>query len=97
MVDTAVSSDQEQARLVPVIEGILAARPDAILSADTYKSATARTALAAGAEIINDVSGFCWDESIPAVCAKSACGVVVMHTRGRPDEWREQEKLPRMR
>lgn len=94
VVDAAVSADQEQARLLPVIEGILAARPDAILSADTYRSATARAALAAGVEIINDVSGFCWDESMPAVCAESACGVVLMNTRGRPDEWREQEKLP---
>jgi len=90
----AVSANEEQARLLPVIEGILAVRPDAILSADTYKSATARAALTAGAEIINDVSGFCWDETMPAVCAQSACGVVLMHTRGRPDEWREHEKLP---
>ena len=90
----AVSANEEQARVLPVIEGILAVRPDAILSADTYKSATARAALTAGAEIINDVSGFCWDETMPAVCAQSACGVVLMHTRGRPDEWREHEKLP---
>jgi dihydropteroate synthase len=90
----AVSSEEEQARLLPVIEGILQATPGAILSADTYKAATARAALAAGAEIINDVSGFCWDKTMPSVCAQSACGVVLMHTRGRPDEWREQEKLP---
>ena len=92
--DAAVTASEEQARLLPVIEGILKARPDAILSADTYKSATARAALAAGAEIINDVSGFCWDDAMPAVCAESSCGVVLMHTRGRPDEWREQNKLP---
>jgi dihydropteroate synthase len=90
----AVSADEEQARLLPVIEGILKARPDAVLSADTYKSATACAALAAGVEIINDVSGFCWDKTMPSICAQSACGVVLMHTRGRPDEWREQEKLP---
>ena len=80
----AVSADEEQARLLPVIEEILAARPDAILSADTYKSATALAALAAGAEIINDVSGFSWDEAMPSVCAQSACGVILMHTRGTP-------------
>ena len=90
----AVSTNEEQARLLPVIEGILAAMPGAILSADTYKSATARAALAAGVEIINDVSGFCWDKTMPSVCAQSACGVVLMHTRGRPDQWRAQEKLP---
>ena len=90
----AVSANEEQARLLPVIEGVLTARPDAILSADTYKSATARAALAAGAEVINDVSGFCWDKAMPVVCAQSACGVVLMHTRGRPDQWPAQEKLP---
>ena len=52
------SAEEEQARLLPVLEGILKARPEAMLSVDTYKAATARAALAAGAEIINDVSGF---------------------------------------
>jgi dihydropteroate synthase len=89
-----VSANEEQARLLPVIAGILKHRPDAILSADTYKSATARAALGAGVEIINDVSGFTWDKAMPGVCAEAACGVVLMHTRGRPDEWRAQAKLP---
>ncbi len=92
--EAAVSAEEEQARLLPVIERILKARPHAILSADTYKSATARAALAAGVEIINDVSGFTWDEAMPGVCAESGCGVVLMHTRGRPEEWRTQAKLP---
>jgi dihydropteroate synthase len=91
--EAAVSAEEEQARLLPVIEGILKHRPDAILSADTYKSVTARAALAAGVEIINDVSGFTWDEAMPRVCVESGCGVVLMHTRGRPDEWRAQAKL----
>jgi dihydropteroate synthase len=93
-VEAAVSAEQEQARLLPVIEGILKHRPDAIISADTYKSSTARAALAAGVEIINDVSGFTWDEAMPRICAESGCGVVLMHTRGRPEEWRTQAKLP---
>jgi dihydropteroate synthase len=92
--EAAVSAEEEQARLLPVIEGILKQRPDANLSADTYKSATARAVLAAGAEIINDVSGFTWDEEMPRICAESGCGVVLMHTRGRPEEWRTQAKLP---
>ena len=82
-----VSAEEEQARLLPVIQGILRARPDAILSIDTYKAATARAALAAGAEIINDVSGFTWDAEMAGVCAEAGCGVVLMHTRGRPEEW----------
>jgi len=91
---SAVSTEEEQARLLPVIEGILSARPDAILSVDTYKAATARAALQAGAEIVNDVSGFTWDAEMPAVCAALKAGVVVMHTRGRPDQWRTQPQLP---
>ena len=89
-----VSAEEEQRRLLPVIEGILHAAPGAVLSVDTYKSASARAALAAGAEIVNDVSGFTWDEGMPAACAESGCGVVLMHTRGRPDQWRAQAKLP---
>jgi dihydropteroate synthase len=87
LVAPAVSAEEEQARLLPVLEGILAARPDAVISVDTYKAATARAALAAGAEIVNDVSGFLWDAEMAPVCAESKCGVVLMHTRGRPDEW----------
>lgn len=90
----AVNADEEQARLLPVIEGVLAARPDAIVSVDTYKAATARAALEAGAEIVNDVSGFTWDEDIAGVCAQLKSGVVLMHTRGRPEEWRMQPQLP---
>ncbi len=93
-VEATVSAEEEQERLLPVIEGILKHRPDAILSADTYKGATAHAALAAGAEIINDVSGFTWDKAMPGICAETGCGVVLMHTRGRPEEWRAQAKLP---
>jgi len=89
----AVGAEEEQARLLPVIEGILTERPDAILSADTYKSATARAALDAGAEIVNDVSGFSWDKRMAGVCAAVGCGVILMHTRGRPDEWKTQPML----
>jgi len=89
-----VSAEEEQARLLPVLEGILRARPEAIVSVDTYKAATARAALAAGAEIVNDVSGFQWDSEIAAVCAEFKAGVVLMHTRGRPGEWRVQPQLP---
>ncbi|MGA9062353.1 MAG: dihydropteroate synthase [Terracidiphilus sp.] len=91
--DPAVSAEVEQARLLPVLEGILRARPGAILSVDTYKAETARAALEAGAEIVNDVSGFTWDPAMAAVCAEFGAGVVLAHTRGRPEEWREQPQL----
>ncbi|MGH9599151.1 MAG: dihydropteroate synthase [Terracidiphilus sp.] len=89
----AVSAEEERARLLPVLEGILRARPNAIVSVDTYKAETARAALAAGAEIVNDVSGFAWDAGLPAVCAEFGAGVVLTHARGRPEEWRAQPQL----
>jgi dihydropteroate synthase len=89
----AVSAAEEQARLLPVLMGILEARPDAIISVDTYKAETARAALACGAEIVNDVSGFGWDSGLASVCAEAGCGVVLMHARGRPEEWAGQLQL----
>ncbi len=91
--DAAVSADEEQRRLLPVLEKILKAEPRAVLSVDTYKAETARAALAAGVEIINDVSGLTWDPALAAVCAEAKAGVVLMHTRGRPAEWRTQPQL----
>lgn len=89
----AVSAEEEQARLLPVLEGVLKARPGAVISVDTYKGVTARAAIAAGAEIINDVSGFAWDPEMPGVCADGAAGVVLTQSRGRPEEWRSQPQL----
>jgi dihydropteroate synthase len=91
--DAAVSAAEEQARLLPVLEGILKRLPGAVVSVDTYKAETARAALKAGAQIVNDVSGFTWDSAIADVCAEFQAGVVLSHTRGRPDEWRAQPQL----
>jgi dihydropteroate synthase len=82
-----VGIPQEIDRVVPVLEGVLRYRPESILSVDTYKSPTAAAALRAGAEIVNDVSGFLWDQTMAKVCAAAKCGVVLMHTRGRPEDW----------
>lgn len=82
-----ISAEGEQARVLPVIEEILRERPDAVLSIDTFHAATALQAVQAGAEIVNDVSGFTWDGEMAAACAGLGCGVVLMHTRGRPHEW----------
>ena len=89
-----MSAAEEQERLLPVLRGILDARPEAVVSIDTYKAETARAGLAAGAEIVNDVSGFLWDSGLAGVCAEAGCGVVLMHTRGRPEEWKGQAQLP---
>ena len=64
-----VGIQEEIDRVLPVLEGVLRHRPESILSIDTYKSATAAAALHAGAEIVNDVSGFSgmrpWPRSAP--------------------------------
>jgi len=78
---------EEINRVLPVLKGILRHHPEAILSIDTYKSQTAAAALEAGAQIVNDVSGFLWDDAMAQVCVGARCGVVLMHTRGRPEEW----------
>jgi dihydropteroate synthase len=84
---TPVGMQEEIDRVLPVLEGVLHARPDSILSVDTYKAETAAAALRAGVEIVNDVSAFLWDAAMPRVCAAAGCGVVLMHTRGQPEEW----------
>ena len=89
---TAVPEPEELRRVVPVLEGILRARPQAIISVDTYKADVARVALDIGAEIINDVSGGQWDRDMIRTLAELECGLVLMHTRGRPHEWRSQPK-----
>jgi len=88
-----ISAAEEQQRVLPVIRAILAARPDAILSIDTYHAETARAAVESGCEIVNDVSGHLWDPAMSATCAELGCGNVLMHTRGRPSEWKTQPRL----
>jgi len=82
-----VTPDEEQHRVLPVIESILKARPDAILSIDTWHASTARAAVNAGIEIVNDISGFMWDPEMPKTCLNLRCGIVLMHTRGRSENW----------
>ena len=87
----AVSSEEELRRVLPVIGAIKRQRSEAIISIDTYKAKVAREAVECGAEIVNDISGFGWDSKMPGTVAGMKCGVVLMHTRGRPQDWR---KLP---
>jgi dihydropteroate synthase len=83
-----VSEKEELDRVIPVISSLKKKRTDAVISADTYKSRVAREAIAAGAEIINDVSGFRWDPQMPKTLVDLKCGAIMMHMRGRPEEWR---------
>ena len=92
-ISQSVSAQQEIDRVLPVIEGVLRAKPDAVISIDTYKADTARAAIGAGAEIVNDVSAFKWDTEMAQTAAGLECGIVLTHTRGTPGEWRGLEKL----
>jgi dihydropteroate synthase len=85
---TAVAADEELQRVLPVIAALKKMHPAAVLSIDTYKATVARAAVSAGAEIVNDVSGFRWDRQMAKTVAELKCGAVLMHMRGRPEEWR---------
>jgi dihydropteroate synthase len=84
-----VSEKEELERVIPVIAALKQKRPDAVVSVDTYKANVARAAVEAGAEIVNDVSGFRWDSRMASTLADLKCGAVLMHMRGRPEEWRD--------
>jgi dihydropteroate synthase len=84
----AVSAEEELKRILPVIAELKKKHPVAVLSVDTYKADVARAAVGAGAEIVNDVSGFRWDARMAKTVAELKCGAVLMHMRGRPEEWR---------
>jgi dihydropteroate synthase len=88
-----LTPEEEQSRILPVIEAILKLHPQTILSVDTFHASTARAAIDAGAEIVNDVSGHQWDPAMSATCAQLGCGTILMHTRGRPHDWPHQPPL----
>lgn len=85
----AVSAAEELRRVLPVIRAVKRAVPSAVISIDTYKAEVARQAVEAGAEIVNDVSAFRWDSQMARSVASLNCGAVLMHMRGRPEQWRE--------
>jgi dihydropteroate synthase len=79
-----VSDADEIARVAPVIEQ-LARRGLGPVSVDTRKAAVARAALAAGAAVVNDVSGLAFDAALAGVVGDARAGMIVMHMRGTPD------------
>jgi dihydropteroate synthase len=79
---TPVSEEEELQRVIPVLDALHVSNPDVPISVDTVKSGVARAALAHGADVINDVSGFRLDSEIAEVCADRGAGVILMHSRG---------------
>jgi dihydropteroate synthase len=88
-----VPAREEIKRVVPVIEA-LAGRLGVPISVDTTKSEVAEAALAAGAEMVNDISGLTFDPALAEVVARHRAGLIVSHIRGRP---RNMQKNPRYR
>jgi dihydropteroate synthase len=78
-----VPADEEIARVVPVIAGLIK-RGVGPVSVDTRKADVARAALDAGAAVVNDVSGLRFDPGLAAVVARADAGVILMHMRGTP-------------
>ncbi len=78
-----VDEAEEIRRVLPLVEALAAEFPGIALSIDTCKAGVARAAVAAGAAIINDVTGF-REAAMVEVAAESGAGVVVMHMQGTP-------------
>ena len=82
----------ELQRVIPVIELIHKSFPDAIISVDTYNSAVANAAVAAGASMVNDVSGGEMDKNMIATVAALQVPYVCMHMKGTPENMNEQNQ-----
>ena len=77
-----VDAAEERRRVVPVIAALRERLPGTVISVDTVKAETAAAALDAGADVVNDVSGFRLDPALAALAAERGAGVVLMHSRG---------------
>jgi dihydropteroate synthase len=87
-----IPEDEELHRVLPVIEA-LAPTLTIPISVDTYRSTVAERAIQAGAQIVNDISAFRFDERMPMVVAGTQAGVVLMHSRGSRTTLHEQSRM----
>ena len=83
-----VGLEEELRRVLPVVEGLVAAGLH--VSVDTYRAETARRALVLGARMINDISGLRGDPEMAETVAETDCTCVVMHMRGTPETMQRQ-------
>ncbi|HXM26365.1 MAG TPA: dihydropteroate synthase [Chthoniobacterales bacterium] len=79
-----VSLEEELRRVIPVIRRLRREFPEVVLSIDTYKAETARQAVVAGADIINDITALRGDPLMVKVVKETGAGVVIMHMQGTP-------------
>jgi dihydropteroate synthase len=85
-----ISVQEETDRLLPVVEAVVKAYPDAILSIDTFRSTVAEAAIKAGAHIINDISGGQLDANMFATVARLQVPYILMHMKGTPQTMVQQ-------
>ena len=81
----AVQLEEELIRTIPIIEAIRL-KSDCLISIDTYKSKVATAALAAGADMVNDISGLTFDHNMASLVAKRNVPVIIMHIKGKPGD-----------
>ena len=86
-----VSYEEEKRRLFPIVNKIIK-KYNPIISLDTMKSEIAKIGLDLGVELINDVTGFMYDESMPKVIANYKCGLIINHTTGLPQIMQKKTK-----
>lgn len=79
-----ITGDEELGRVMPVIQGVLAQAPDAVISIDTYRAQVALQAIQAGAQVINDVTALRGDAGMAVLAASSGAGLILMHMQGEP-------------
>ncbi len=81
---TPVDGEEESRRLLPVLSALVQRHPSLLVSVDTVKASVAQAALAAGAAVVNDVSGLRLDPDMGRTLAEAGAGAILMHSRGGP-------------
>lgn len=93
---SVLSSDDELARIIPIIKGVKKIRPESVISVDTFKADVAYEAVKNGADIVNDVSGLKYSEKMGDVVAKTGAFLVLMHMKFLPkskNEFRKSDNI----
>jgi dihydropteroate synthase len=88
----SVAEDEETQRVIPVIEA-LAPLLRIPISIDTYRARVAQRGIEAGAQIVNDISGFRFDRQLPGTVRDTGVGVVLMHSRGGRHDLHDQPRM----
>src|SRR5262245_33217602 len=86
---TPIPADEELRRVLPAVEQVMRQRPSAVLSIDTSKAIVARAAVAAGAQIVNDVTALGGDRRMDHVVRETGAGVCLMHMQQSPPTMQE--------